>query len=237
MGGYTLWDCRRRQVVATLARSGDSSCCPGFLVTFDFPVDAHGMRAWRLDTGESTTYADQPDSYRPHAIALAADGKLQLRGTEDDVQIWEADGSYRRLAPLNAAFSPVLSPDNHLLVVFARYNREGHLLLLLEWLGLDERPDDDDVLTLYDLETGAALATFPGATAARFTPDGQTLAVLRSDDTLQLWDVTPRRPWTRILGGAGAAAAVVLVIGSLAQRLRRPASFRFAGTLRAGELP
>jgi WD40 repeat protein len=78
---------------------------------------------------------------------------------------------------------------------------------------------DKVVARLWDLETGALLATFGDCRHAVYSPDGKTLATDDYYGNIRLWDVPPRKPTRAILGLSTALWAVLLLALNFGGRL------------------
>jgi hypothetical protein len=63
-------------------------------------------------------------------------------------------------------------------------------------------------VTVYHLPTGRRIFVREAALFGVFAPDGRTLAILRDDNRIELWDWPNGTPWRRMLFGAFAPAAV-----------------------------
>jgi hypothetical protein len=223
-GRRVLWNCEQKRVVADLASKEEfapnDTIVHGFLLS---EVGQTRVKVWRLDTGELTGVFSWPrEGFRsPSDITLAQDGKLLVFGNQQSVQFFGADGSRRELSPMNADHTPVLSPDQRWLAVFAWHDARKRSPSILERLRLAKPPERWTRLTLYSLEDGQERATFPRGNAACFTTDSQILLVLDEKGMLQLWDVPPGRPWNQIAGYAGVVGLVGVVVGTLLNRRRR----------------
>jgi len=90
-----------------------------------------------------------------------------------------------------------------------------------EWLGLQSEHSVRSVI-LQTFLSGEEIAVLPNCSSPVFSPDGQTLAVTSFDgESLQLWDLSIRKPIGKILALAGLAALATLLAFKAIACLRR----------------
>lgn len=124
-------------------------------------------------------------------------------------------GEGRRLPAADGMSWLALSPDGRWLAAgasvlhdYQRWHR------WLPWA-----TSHDHAFEVHDLSWGWRAAHFRGVTAAKFSPDGRTLALIAEDETVQLWDFPVRTPWPIVAVGGVLAAGFVYML--LAVRLVR----------------
>jgi eukaryotic-like serine/threonine-protein kinase len=140
--------------------------------------DSAGTRATLADaqTGRVVREFDAPTGELA-ALAWSADG-TRLCTTDGNmvIAVWDADTGTKRVT-----FEPIQGAG----VDALGYSGDGRYAAL----------GNSEATQLYDAETGRRLAVLPhpGDAAAirhvRFSPDGRRLAALRTDGSLQLWDL------------------------------------------------
>jgi hypothetical protein len=89
--------------------------------------------------------------------------------------------------------------------------------LFFSYLGVARRIESND--TLWEIATRREIARFDAEDAAAFSPHGKLLAVRPDDDTLQIWDIPPRKPLGWFLGLAGLL--FLLTLGGFWRQARR----------------
>src|SRR5205085_5464419 len=101
-----------------------------------------------------------------------------------------------------------LSPDGRTLLVACR-GRPGALGRAADWLGwawLAALVPNHWGLLL-DAADGRELGVVPGDVSdAHWSPDGRSVAVIANGETVQVWDVPPRKPLAWFAAGVGLLA-------------------------------
>ncbi len=183
------------------------------------------MSVVHLGTGELTASFALEGAMDSHSVyALTSDGKtisVTARTNGRPHYVFDArTGVFRRLPAADAKSWSALSPDRRWLIaggdVVHKY--EGWRRFLPEWA----KPRHKCASDLHDLARGWPVAHFAGVTGAKFSPDGQTLAIIGDDGTVQLWDIPLRTPWAMVVSGATLAAAFVYVLPALRFCRRKP---------------
>src|SRR5262249_40191448 len=122
-----------------------------------------------------------------------------------------------------------LSPDGHLLAgvvhVPSEPDERTWWTRLLEWVGLGEAKRTWDI-KLMETDSGREVFTWKNASIARFSPDGQLLAVVLRNGTLQLFDLPLARPWLRIVSLAMLSALLAFLVLKACIWLRNKVPFR-----------
>ena len=96
---------------------------------------------------------------------------------------------------------------------------------IMDWLGTNGNARDDMLVSLKTLPGGDEIISLNGCSYPLISADGETLAVIGPDGSLQLWDLPIRKPIGKILGLAGVAAvATLLAINGLGWLRRRKCS-------------
>jgi hypothetical protein len=171
-------------------------------------------------------------SYAPAAGVLVGVPKSAFC---DRVFIWEAaTGRTRELVETGACSETILSPDGRLLA-FAVGDPTNSLSprsskpdftgvnKLRSWIGLDAIRPDSGELRVYDVASERLLAQFPRGTAAYFSPDGRSLAVVYPDH-IALHDVPLRPPLVVVSSLFLATAAVTYLLASIPIARRGPSN-------------
>jgi WD40 repeat protein len=176
-----------------------------------------------LGTGKLTASFTLEGAMDSHSVyALTSDGKsISVTARIDGRPHYIFDARtcvFRRLPAADAKSWSALSPDRRWLIaggdVARRY--EGWRRFLPEWT----KPHHKCASTLHDQSRGWPVAHFPGTTGAKFSLDGQTLALIGEDGTVQLWDIPLRTPWATITCGALLAAVLGFTLPTLRFRWR-----------------
>jgi len=185
-------------------------------------ADGKQMSIVHLGTGALTAAFTLEGAMDAHGVYdLTSDGKsvsITGRTAGRPHYIFDArTGAFQRLPAADAKSWSALSPDRFWLItgadVLHRYERWRRFLP--EWA----RPRPKCASEIHDLSREWHVAHFPGVTGAKFSPDGQTLALIGDDGTVQLWDIPLRTPWAIVATRAMLAAAIVYMMTAL--RLHR----------------
>lgn len=115
-----------------------------------------------------------------------------------------------------------LSPDGGLAAFSGTFDPPEKTFLdyIREVLRLSTpKKKNHQAIALYDTRNGQKTAEIRNGTAARFSPDGKTLAVFTRNE-IQLWDIPIRRPWPKIILVACVAALSMLAVIELLKRAR-----------------
>jgi WD40 repeat protein len=138
-----------------------------------------GIKLWDVATGKNTDTQKIEDGVR--GAAFSPDGKTLATwsGSDSTVKLWEMSSGKLKAAfkgPTEDTWELMFSPDGKTLVT---------------------ANGNDLIVNLWDANTGKNQATLKGHTdhvlCLAFSPDGQTLASGSDDNTIKLWDVSPRR--------------------------------------------
>jgi WD40 repeat protein len=231
-GQVKLWDLNDGQEWATLSGPEDESA---FLYhadrSFVFSPDSRrliightldtrggptGVSIWDVTTapcrqcfrGEYSTLRFAPDGKWLAACRLSGAG-----GFEWDIL---ETGTFTRHAILGELHGePVFAPDSRTLV--ATVQSVSPASPLVEWLtslGLMAPPlrATQTHLGIWNVQDGRLLGTLEEATLFTFTPDGQSLVICAVDQSIELWDLPPRRPaWVGF--GLPIAFALLVLVG------------------------
>jgi RNA polymerase sigma factor (sigma-70 family) len=231
---------------------------------------ATGMReralfhVWDLATGEARVRRADPSGPGLRLFSPGAEQVLSCDATGDDGtggmgSMMGAGGTAQPLGPSAVTLRdtatgrqllPLPQPESH---VYAQaFAPDGRTLVTATGTlrGFEAAPSDNHALHLWELATGKErLRIAPGHTGweyrfekAAFAPDGRTLATVRADQTVQLWDVAtgaelltrtgcraPVRclafaPDSRVLASGHADSTILLWDLTTGRRpLRRPA--------------
>jgi WD40 repeat protein len=152
--------------------------------------------------------------------AITPDGKIMVAGLARVSRphfLFNAHTGERRRVPLADGGSWLaLSPDGRWLAAGGPilHDYGGWRRWLPEWA----RPKHASAFDVFDLDWGWYVGHFPGVSAAKFSPDGRTLALIAEDETVQLWDFPFRTPWAIITTGGLVAAAIVYLLLALGRR-------------------
>jgi WD40 repeat protein len=196
--------------------SAPASWEPLSLASFPGFVLVRRNKRWRLygvPNGQRLGSLDLTDGFQHGSLywALSADGST-LALLSGGIQVWDTRTGEVRLRDVPADHNLSLSNDGRLLATEVESPRrsDGWLCWLQDHLGISAAGHTSRVV-VYDVDSQGEVVSFRGAHQAIFLPDGQTLAV-SGPDGLILYDLPFRRPWARILGYAGAAALVTLMM-------------------------
>ncbi len=95
---------------------------------------------------------------------------------------------------------PAVSADARQAAVRIRPEQRDTLFTrFTSWLGLDQKTADAPAIIVLELPSGQVLGTVDGE-RARFSPDGNLLAVIKNDHTVEIWNLPLQRSLWRILG-------------------------------------
>ena len=117
-------------------------------------------------------------------VAVSPDGTTALTAEFDHlIRIWDvASGEQIGVFDKHTAFPTVLA-----------FSPDGRLALSGDAAGTDYESTEDDVLLLWDVQTGEIVQRFVGhadwVQAAAFSPDGKTLVTGGKDTWIIVWDV------------------------------------------------
>ncbi len=182
-GTARLWDPNTGDVIATLSNEGeqvnDVEFSPdGKLVATAGGLLESGVRVWDAATGAAIATIPQPSA--PYEFAFSPDGRRLATGSG----VWDAL-SGRRVADFgtggrDAEFA-TFSPDGRLVAVSPGFFVSGARHILVSSEGR---------VGIFDALTGRLLNVLPPnpAVSARFSPDGQRIAVT-SGRTVTVWSV------------------------------------------------
>jgi WD40 repeat protein len=119
----------------------------------------------------------------------------------------------------------VMSPDGKTIAVeafAADLPDKSWWTEFMHWLGKPREVALDNWVTLNAFPSDEEIIALEGYRSPVFSPDGETLAVMANDGSLQLWDLPIRKPIGKILGlTALAAVATLLAINDLGWLRRR----------------
>lgn len=181
------------------------------------------MSVVHLGTGELAASFTLEGEMDAHSVyPLTSDGKsvsITVRTVGRPHCLFDArTGAFQRLPAADAKSWAALSPDRRWLITGADVVRkyEGWRRFLPEWA----KPRHKCAGEIHDLSQGWQVAHFPGVTGAKFSPDGQMLAMIGEDGTVQLWDFPLRTPWANIVIGGGLATGFMVVLTALRFRRR-----------------
>jgi WD40 repeat protein len=94
---------------------------------------------------------------------------------------------------------------------------------LADWLPTRAHREAYDVLWVQEFPTGREIAALPDAAGFAFFPDGQSIAVGKTDGTIEIWDIPPCRPWWIDYGLPAVFAVLLLLAARLVWRaVRKP---------------
>jgi WD40 domain-containing protein len=179
--------------------------------------------AIRLDTGEAIII-DAVSGEFGEIGALSPDGRSYTawvrRGPVSNVWIWTPRGR-RELPPIaglnlaNLWAIPRLAVSND-----ARYLAVAASEQPLKWIFFGEPVGDyrNRVRLLYP-ETGRSAGNLNDVDSVAFSPDSNTLAAIKPNGAIELWDLPLRTPFSWVIGASAAAAT--LAYGFLSWRGRR----------------
>jgi WD40 repeat protein len=120
-----------------------------------------------------------PHRQRVYGLAVSKDGRTLASAGWDQIKVWDLPAGLERFA-VPGRSSVALSADGKLLAA----------------------PGKDGTVRLWDAQTGAERASWPGAfSRVALTADGTVLAAAGKDRTVRLWDVATRRELGRMEGG------------------------------------
>jgi hypothetical protein len=154
---------------------------------------------------------------RPHWEGLSPDGRFFWYTTDDsELVVWHVaaqkerrdDGRYR------SQFMS-FAPDCQTVAIHCEPDLDDTWLARLRNWGLPVNLPYSWVV-VFDARTDCDLFSRKGAIFGVFSPDGQTLAILREDYVVELWDWPIGTPWLRMLGAV--LAVVLLTYGYLRWR-------------------
>src|SRR5262249_52293765 len=137
--------------------------------------------------------------------------------------LWESETLREPRILDRPAWGLVISADSQYLGGYCDPKPPGRLAWVKELLTKKPAQAPTQALQLWELATGKELADYAGCTSYEFFPDGR-LATWR-DNTLEIWDVPPKRAWW-IEYGLPVIFALLLFFGArlvwLAFRARSP---------------
>ena len=144
------------------------------------------IRLWDLAAGTVTSTTAFGRHYGIHSLAFSPDGSTLAFGSSTRVSRWDvARGASIRVLRLNGVNGIGISPDGTIFATGA----------------------DDNLVTLWELATGRALATLEGhehfVVDVLFSPGGEILASSSHDGTILLWDVPRVLPRPQVLDVTG----------------------------------
>ena len=178
---------------------------------------------WEIRTGELYLIGERLAAFTEHtenvsSVAFSPDGKVLASGSQDKtIQLWDIN-TRKHLKTLTGheegVTAVVYSPDGTTLVSGSQdgtirlwnvntgdhiktIEEAGHVTSLVyspDGSVLASGTEDNNVVKIWDAQTGQCLQTFTGHTqrvnAVVFSLDGKTLASVSSDGTILLWDLT-----------------------------------------------
>jgi eukaryotic-like serine/threonine-protein kinase len=204
-----LWDLGKHGESRTLLSNGDwvsrVAYSPGGRW---LAAEARGLTLWDARTGVLVRRFEASES-----PAFSPDGRtLALGGWDSRVRVWDLETG-RLSRTLDAR--PREPNGNRRVIGSLAFSPDGSWLAaglgFFNWYASDY----DQVVKVWDLESGQEVATLPhGGTvpSLAFSPDGETLATACHDGTLRLWAV---RSWrlTRSWKGSGTFQALAFEPG------------------------
>lgn len=111
-----------------------------------------------------------------------------------------------------------IAPDGKKMATAYGTEERSFIRRWLLWCNIPVK-DSDFRVKVYDMPTGEVLFERYGAILGVFAPDGKTLAVLRDDNVVELWDWPIRAPWLSI--AITATLTMGLILWSNRGTLRR----------------
>jgi WD40 repeat protein len=153
---------------------------------------------------------EQSDMWRKWAFT--DDGRfLVARRGRSQVGFWNlADLSHMKY---DLAFRPShesFAPDGETIATAYGIEERGTIRSWLLWCKMPVK-DSDFWMKVYHMPTGRVVFERYGAILGVFAPDGKTLAVLRDDNVVELWDWPIRVPWPTIAVTATVTMALIFV--------------------------
>jgi WD40 repeat protein len=165
-------------------------------------VDVQLSSGWACELWDvSQTQARRIGEFDPGShYAFSPDGHwLYVQLTKpSDVFIWETNTLRQPISLGQYAGKFEFSPDSRFLAGWCRDASPRRLSWLQELLGRKTNTASVDMLKLWEVATGKEAADFADAAAFAFFPDGKRLATWREntvENTVEIWDLPPRRPW------------------------------------------
>ncbi len=130
------------------------------------------VKLWRVDDGSLIGNFESYDDARVESVDFSPDGELIAICTNDQIRICNVDDDTQKtIIEQDYVQSAVFSPD-------------GQIIASVSF---------DDNVYLWQVETGALLATFEGHENSieqlAFSPNGEILASASIDHTVRLWDL------------------------------------------------
>lgn len=179
-------------------------------------IDKWDWQLWDVASESARRLASVGDGTDP---VLSPDGQwLCLRHFPPGETVLSEAGTCRRAISLGDVRWIEFSPDSRTLAGWREANSPTRLAWL-DWL-FRRKTADDPLLTFWESATGKEIAAFSGPCSYAFFPDGRRFATWR-DNTVDVWDIPPRRPWC-IEYGLPVVFACLLILGCrLAWRFRR----------------
>jgi WD40 repeat protein len=199
---------------------------------------ADNLEVWKLPEGQLR--AEFPHDYT-FDWAASSEGNIvaAMDWRYGGVQVWEQNSGRTWTYDHKACYHFTLSRDGTL---FAGAHKNTttespglwrkNLITLGDYVGLDMRPRSPS-LGVYRLSDGGEVASFFGASWARFSPDGRMLAVVGEDGRIELYDI-PLRPFWRIVAVSFGAFLFCFLVGRFLSWRRRRKGLMAAMTPAAG---
>lgn len=218
-----LWDVETKQLAHTLFDRQELNFASSYAAGQEGIVVASGnnqANVWsfaRLHAPTVFKFAD--DAARTGRFDVSPDGRFLADFVNwDRVQVWEVGAAGpRELSVGSGTVGQAISPDGSSVAMTGTSRPPPQPPISWIYRMLAIQPSREEV-RIFDVDTGRLRATIDRATIAKYSPDGNRIAVAGEDGAVRIYALPIASPWWWIVAGSAVVFTVVCLIGYLTQR-------------------